>query len=838
MQHASKLTSPSKVATTDSQHIIRGSPAAINYQQPLAALRLTCKKEQVTSTDCMALHAGSMCSWPLHVVSLVLSLLVTASGNVIIFNEGQCDLAYFAVGGRSAKVKPSGVVHALCSSKLLGHLGGSIEVRRAHPLDVRIALSNGSHGEYGPTPESHAFGELLQTFDIPHHAPSMSTDPNYTDISFNLSYTIPYHKLTIKAFVSGWECTLPPTPEPADSRMAVLVLLACAATLLGSLVFGSASGSASRAETFAWSAIVIAYYITGVRQVYQASQRYALIAHEGHTSTNPWEGDKVWGLMGNTPWISSLFGGRRWDRKDLQLRVLAANFGLILAFVGAYLGLKWLLCRGEASQRRRPAVTLVLGLAFVGFLHEMTLLLPLACATLNFLLQGLLARLGGRVQALMPLVAWALALGSLAASGSKEATLASLLGATGQWMDGFKGEASWKAFFPLLVLRILSWSLDFHRSLRDAPKVEPSALEPAKREPRREEDDEERGRIEGHRSRQEYSSYSLYLAYLFYPPLYITGPIITFNAFASYMEAPQQVVVGRSLLIYWARLFFNMFLWIMFGHYLYVSALMMNGPMVMHLESQLRIFELTFTRHEDGGESLIWFSFWSLKWLWFKFLVIWRFSRAWALQDGVLSPENMNRCMCNNYTVRGFWRAWHRSFNRWLVRYIFVPLGGSRDVSVLRQCVNNGVVFTFVAVWHEPTMLFGGQKERRLLVWGWLFALFVLPELLAERFCRLPAPKAFLASRPLVARHLTALGGSCCVQMLILANLIGYSYGTAGIDFVLGACQNWGMILFLLAQTAWFSAKVQLMLLVRQREAAGATTMSCPFAKAAVGKAF
>ncbi|CAE8644847.1 unnamed protein product [Polarella glacialis] len=365
---------------------------------------------------------------------------------------------------------------------------------------------------------------------------------------------------------------------------------------------------------------------------------------------------------------------------------------------------------------------MVLGLAFVGFLHEFTLLLPLACATLNFFLIGLLARLGRSAQALIPFVAWTLALGSLAASGSPEVKLARLLGGVGQWMDGFKGEVGWNTLFPLLVLKILSWGLDFHRSLHavskvDAPeaKIEPG---PTLREERdssndnntsrcpvstlfegrdsslnkrspvsilREEEDEERGRVEGHRSRQEYQSFGLYLAYLFYPPLYITGPIVTFNAFASYMEAPQQIVRGRSLMIYWARLFFNMCLFVMFGHYLYVSALVQNGPLKLQQEPGLIAFEAAFMRHEGGGEGLIWFSFWSLEFLWFKFLVIWRFSRAWALLDGVLAPEDMARCMCNNYSVRGFWRGWHRSFNRWNVRYIFVPLGGSKGVSVLQQ---------------------------------------------------------------------------------------------------------------------------------------------------------
>ena len=34
-----------------------------------------------------------------------------------------------------------------------------------------------------------------------------------------------------------------------------------------------------------------------------------------------------------------------------------------------------------------------------------------------------------------------------------------------------------------------------------------------------------------------------------------------------------------------------------------------------------------------------------------QFLVIWRFFRFWALADGMQVPENMLRCICNNYDI-------------------------------------------------------------------------------------------------------------------------------------------------------------------------------------------
>ena len=85
--------------------------------------------------------------------------------------------------------------------------------------------------------------------------------------------------------------------------------------------------------------------------------------------------------------------------------------------------------------------------------------------------------------------------------------------------------------------------------------------------------------------------------------------------------------------------------------------------------------------------------FWTLIFMWLKFLTLWRFFRLFALADGVGAPENMRRCMCNNFDVEGFWKGWHASFNLWLVRYVYVPLGGGSNLPW-----SIWAVFLFVAV--------------------------------------------------------------------------------------------------------------------------------------------
>lgn len=56
----------------------------------------------------------------------------------------------------------------------------------------------------------------------------------------------------------------------------------------------------------------------------------------------------------------------------------------------------------------------------------------------------------------------------------------------------------------------------------------------------------------------------------------------------------------------------------------------------------------------------------------------------------------------------------------WIVRYVYVPLGGTRTAMY-----NIWIVFTFVAVWHDINL--------KLLAWGWLISLFILPEIIAGK---------------------------------------------------------------------------------------------------------
>ena len=158
-----------------------------------------------------------------------------------------------------------------------------------------------------------------------------------------------------------------------------------------------------------------------------------------------------------------------------------------------------------------------------------------------------------------------------------------------------------------------------------------------------------------------------------------------------------------------------------------------------------------------------------LKMMWLKFLVIWRFFRLWALADGQGPPENMLRCMSNNCSLGGFWRGWHASFNRWILRYMYLPLGGRPW-----QLLNVWPIFLFVAVWHDV--------EPKLVAWAVLNSGFFVLEGLATRL-RSTAIYGRLSEH--TQRGAAVAAGAVYVMVLVGVNLVGYAMGMGGVRTIL-----------------------------------------------------
>lgn len=114
------------------------------------------------------------------------------------------------------------------------------------------------------------------------------------------------------------------------------------------------------------------------------------------------------------------------------------------------------------------------------------------------------------------------------------------------------------------------------------------------------------------------------------------------------------------------------------------------------------------------------------------------------------------------------------------------------------------LIFTFVALWHDLSF--------RLLAWGWLVSLFIVPELAAKYL--LPVSKVRsqtwhyscdnidLRIRQYGSsawyRHICAGGAVFNILMMVSANLVGFVIGTEGMMYMVkeivgtwsGKCHN------------------------------------------------
>lgn len=301
-----------------------------------------------------------------------------------------------------------------------------------------------------------------------------------------------------------------------------------------------------------------------------------------------------------------------------------------------------------------------------------------------------------------------------------------------------------------------------------------------------------------------------YLAYVLYSPLYLAGPIITFNDYIHQQKYPPTSITKTRTTLYGIRFGLTFLCMEVVLHYIHVVAISKSSP--------------DWTIYTPFELSML--GFFNLHIIWLKLLIPWRFFRLWALVDGIDPPENMVRCMSNNPSTLAFWRAWHRSFNRWVVRYLYIPLGGgarnsggtskSPLLAKLRTVFNYLTVFTFVALWHDINL--------QLLMWGWLVTLFFVPEIVGNML--FPAHK--WQTRPNLYRLLSGLGAVGNIIMMMAANLVGFAVGVDGLRGLLeGILGSYAGLVFIGCAFVSLFVAVQVMYEIRDEELRAGINLKC-----------
>ncbi|XP_039144512.1 membrane-bound O-acyltransferase gup1-like isoform X3 [Dioscorea cayenensis subsp. rotundata] len=419
--------------------------------------------------------------------------------------------------------------------------------------------------------------------------------------------------------------------------------------------------------------------------------------------------------------------GRLNDLSDPQWRNFRGNLPILMLVFGIFTLVANTIRRFyHLRARGMSLIWSFLSLCYLSYLHGACIVFILLISSMNFFLVKIFARTKYFVYML-----WIFNIAILLLNRVYEGYSFTLFGANLAFLDSYRGTFRWHICFNLVILRMISFGLDYHWfSDQDSRFDQKERSVPIDK-----------------------YSFNIYLSYLIYAPLYIAGPITSFNAFAMQLDIPQKNHSVGQIAWYGVRWAISLFLMEILTHFFYYNSYASSD--IWKNLSPLEIFII--------GYGVINF-------MWLKFSLIWRFFRFWSLIGGVETPENMPRCVNDCYDLESFWKSWHASFNKWLVRYMYIPLGGSQ-----RKLLNVWVIFTFVALWHD--------LEWKLICWAWLTCIFLIPEIVIKS-----AAKTFQVRSALggfIFRELSAISGAVTITCLMVANLAGYVIGPNGINWLI-----------------------------------------------------
>lgn len=250
-----------------------------------------------------------------------------------------------------------------------------------------------------------------------------------------------------------------------------------------------------------------------------------------------------------------------------------------------------------------------------------------------------------------------------------------------------------------------------------------------------------------------------YAAYTLYFPTYIGGPTISFTGFMSHWVIPTRAYDQsdqiQQCLIYAAVLVF----FVTCQHFFYIFAI------------------FTYWKEDNVQIPDNLYLIFSITWLsvvmdYFIMIILWRFFRLWALLDGIEVPENLPKPVWEITGSVDMWRVWHSSYNLWLVRYIYIPFGGSRN-----KIRNTFLVFAFVLFTHDPK----GKLLEEYSSWALSMTVLVIAEgLVTSNGARVF--KMIFGNQPKLKYFLTLQLVSIGIITLIIGNALAFCFRSVELE--------------------------------------------------------
>lgn len=195
-------------------------------------------------------------------------------------------------------------------------------------------------------------------------------------------------------------------------------------------------------------------------------------------------------------------------------------------------------------------------------------------------------------------------------------------------------------------------------------------------------------------------SFLQFVTYIVMFPKLVSGPIITYDEVRTELRHREFTVSGLQE-----------------GLKVFIAGLAAK----VLLADRIRILwqEVQVTGFESISTPLAWMAAVAFSlYLYFDFYGYSLMAIGLGRMLGFELPENFREPYMAR-SVRDFYRRWHVTLGRWFCKYLYIPLGGSRQGEFRTVC-NLLVVWLLTAVWHGNTFNY--------LIWGLMLFLIIVLE--------------------------------------------------------------------------------------------------------------
>ena len=261
------------------------------------------------------------------------------------------------------------------------------------------------------------------------------------------------------------------------------------------------------------------------------------------------------------------------------------------------------------------------------------------------------------------------------------------------------------------------------------------------------------------------------LAYCFYIPVNISGPIILFRDFHKIFNK-QYETWSLNRMIRFAMQVFRFSFWLLFGHliihFFYFSSFTYN----MDILTSLDVWTL-------AGVGLCVAGFFNI-----KYTVFYGWSRPFVVADGINMAPLPPKCVYRIHLYSDMWRYFDRGLHLFLKTYIYLPVARYRD-GMFMKIVGSLATFGFIYLWHGTSY--------HVMLWSIFNYFAVITELIARSIGKHPTytnmENKYLSPRG--KRRLHALLAAPLYVGSVLANFYFFMGADVGHYFVKRILWSW-----------------------------------------------